>query len=84
MSHGVDREVLKRRISLALTRRKQVSLPEVIEENGGLEKGLSELFGYISVIRNFRHTVNPERMQLVEFNSELRKSINIPEIIVLK
>jgi hypothetical protein len=84
VSHGVDREVLKRRISLALTRRKQVSLPEVIEENGGLEKGLSELFGYISVIRNFRHTVNPERMQLVEFNSELRKSINIPEIIVLK
>ena len=47
-----------------------MSQPEVLEENGGLEKGLSELFGYISVIRNFRHTVSPERMQRVVFSSE--------------
>ena len=82
--HGVDREVLKQRIGAALKRKKQVSLPEVIEENGGLEKGLSDLFGYISAIRGFRHNINPDKTTTVEFNKELRKSIVIPEIIILK
>lgn len=84
MNQSIDREVLRQRIAHALKRRKQVSLPEVIEENGGLEKGLSELFGYISVMRKFRHHIHPERTQVILFNSELQKSIVIPEIIILR
>ena len=80
----IDREVLRLRIAGALKRRKQISLPEVIEENGGLEKGLSELFGYISVVRKFRHHIHPERTQTILFNAEQQKSIVIPEIIILR
>ncbi len=84
VNHSVDRAVLKQRIHAALKRRKQVSLAEVIEQNGGLEKGLSELFGYIGVLRGFRHLIHPERTQTVLFNEAEQKSIVIPEIIVLK
>ena len=84
VSHGVDRVILKQRIHDSLKRHKQVSLSDVVEESGGLEKGLAELFGYISVIRGFRHTINPDRTQVIPFNSELKKSIVIPEIIILK
>lgn len=83
VSHGVDRSILKQRIHDSLKRR-QVSLFDVVEESGGLEKGLAELFGYISVIRGFRHTINADRTQTIPFNSELKKSIVIPEIIILK
>ena len=84
VSHGVDRTILKQRIHDSLKRHKQVSLSDVVEESGGLEKGLAELFGYISVIRGFRHTINADRTQTIPFNSELKKSIVIPEIIILK
>lgn len=84
VSHGIDRTILKQRISHSLKRRKQVSLSEVIEQNGGLEKGLAELFGYISVVRGFRHAIHAERTQTIPFNSELQKSIVIPEIIIIK
>lgn len=84
VNQGIDREVLRLRIVHALKHRKQVSLPDIIKENGGLEKGLSELFGYISVMRKFRHHIHPERTQTVLFNPELQKSIVIPEIIILR
>lgn len=84
VSHGVDRVVLKQRINDSLKRRKQVSLSDVIENNGGLNKGLAELFGYISVIRGFKHTINAGKTQAIQFNSELQKFIIIPEIIIIK
>lgn len=82
--HGVDRAVLKQRITVSLKKHKQVSLSAVVEENGGLEKGLSELFGYITVMREFRHVIHPDKTQVIEFNSEEKKSIVVPEIIILK
>lgn len=82
--HSVDRAVLAQRISHALQRRKQVRLNEVIEQNGGLEKGLAELFGYFSVLKNFRHTASADKTCTVMFNRALQKSIVIPEIIIIK
>lgn len=84
VDHSIDRELLKNRISKMLKNRRQITLKEVVEYNGGLEKGLSELFGYISVLRNFKHDINVDRTQYIEFNAELHKSIVIPEIIILK
>ena len=84
VNHSVDRSVLKQRIATALKRRKQISLSEIVEQNGGLEMGLSELFGYIGVLRSFRHLIHPERTQTILFNEAEQKSIVIPEIIVLK
>ena len=83
-SFSVDRKILRQRIVNALKRRKQILLPEVIEQNGGLEKGLTELFGYISVLRDFRHHIHPERTSTLSFDTASQKSIVIPEIIILK
>ena len=83
-SFSVDRKILRQRIVNALKRRKQILLPEVIEQNGGLEKGLTELFGYISVLRDFRHHIHPERTSTLSFDAASQKSIVIPEIIILK
>ena len=84
LSRGVDRAQLRQRIEQALKRRKQIALNEVIEKNGGLEKGLAELFGYISVLKGFRHHVSVDKTCTVTFNEALQKSIVIPEIIILK
>ena len=84
VSHNVERSVLRQRVATALKRRKQVSLAEIVEQNGGLEFGLSELFGYIGVLHNFRHLIHSERTQTILFNADEQKSIVIPEIIVLK
>lgn len=84
VEHSVDREVLKSRITKSLKRRRQITLKEVVDESGGLEKGLSELFGYISVLRGFKHNINIDRTQIIGFNSEFHKSIVVPEIIILK
>ena len=84
VSHNVERAVLRQRVATALKRRKQISLSEIVEQNGGLEFGLSELFGYIGVLRSFRHLIHAERTQTIVFNKDQQKSIVIPEIIVLK
>ena len=84
IDHSVDREILKNRINESLKRRSQVTLKDVVDESGGLEKGLSELFGYISVLRGFKHDINSNKTQAIEFNSELQKVIVVPEIIILK
>lgn len=84
LQRGVNRVLLRERIVTALKRRKQIALTDVIDQNGGLEKGLPELFGYISVLGDFRHDISAERTQRVVFNEEEQKSIVIPEIIILK
>ena len=61
VQNRIDRRLLKQRIQHTLRRKHQVSLGDVIEENGGLSQGLSELFGYIGAVRDFRHTISANR-----------------------
>ena len=82
--HSVDRAVLNQRIKQALQRKRQVKLQDVIEQNRGLEKGLAELFGYFSVLKNYKHTTSNEKVCMVEFDHEQKKSITIPEIIIVR
>lgn len=82
--HSVDRAVLNLRIKQALQRKRQVLLTDVIAQNGGLEKGLAELFGYFSVLRNFKYVTSNEKTCIVEFNHEQKKTITIPEIILVR
>ena len=79
---AIDKDLLRQRIRAALRERAQVTLLEVIEQSGGLERGLAELFGYISIVREFRHTVSAERTQRVVFHADSQKSIDVPEIIL--
>ena len=62
----------------------QTTLFEVIESNGGITKGLPEVFGYIVIAKEFKYTMSPEKTQRVLFDVEQNKSIQIPEIILSK
>lgn len=81
---NIDKELLRKRIKDILKEKSQTTLLEVIENYGGLEKGLPELFGYIGIVKEFKHFINPDKTQSIVFDSENRKQIKIPEIILTK
>ena len=78
---AIDKDLLRKRIRAVLREQSQATLKDVIDQAGGLQRGLPELFGYMSIVREFRHTVSAERTQRVVFHTILNKSILIPEII---
>lgn len=84
VQNRIDRRILVQHIRQALRHKRQVSLGEIIEAGGGLSQGLPELFGYIGAVRDFRHTISPERTQTVVFDEARQKAIVIPEIIVIR
>lgn len=81
---NIDKELLRKRIKDILKDKSQTTLLDVVENYGGLEKGLPELFGYIGIIKEFKHVVSPDKTQSIVFDSEKRKQIKIPEIIITK
>jgi hypothetical protein len=81
---SIDKEILRKRIKEVLRDKSQTTIAEVIENSGGIEKGLPELFGYIGIVKEFKHSINPDKKQRIEFDSENKKSIQIPEIILTK
>ncbi len=81
---SIDKELLRKRIKEVLKSKSQTTIHEVIENYGGIEKGLPELFGYIGVVKEFKYSINPEKMQRIQFDEENKKSIQIPEIIIMK
>jgi len=81
---AIDKEILRKRIKDVLRDKSQTTIAEVIENFGGIVKGLPELFGYIGIIKEFKHSINPDKKQRIEFDIENKKSIQIPEIILTK
>lgn len=81
---NIDKELLRKRIKDILKEKSQTTLLDVIEYYGGLDKGLPELFGYIGVVKEFKHVINSDKTQSIVFNSENQKQIRIPEIILTK
>ena len=80
----IDKEILRKRIKEVLSTKSQTTIAEIIENYGGIEKGLPELFGYIGIAKEFKHSINPDKTQRIEFDVENKKSIQIPEIILTK
>jgi Protein of unknown function (DUF3375) len=80
----IDKKILRKRIKEVLRDKSQTTIAEVIENFGGIEKGLPELFGYIGIVKEFKHSINPDKKQRIEFDVENKKSIQIPEIILTK
>lgn len=78
--HQIDRNILRKRINMILRENAQTTLTEVIEQNNGIEKGLSELFGYISILKEYKTIVSDDRTQEIVFSKD--KTITIPEIII--
>jgi len=81
---NIDKALLRKRIKEILQEKSQTTLLEVIENYGGLEKGLPELFGYIGIVKEFKHSIRPEKTQNIVFDVENKKQIKIPEIILTK
>ena len=78
--HQIDRRILRKRIDIILRENTQTTLAEVIEQNNGIEKGLSELFGYIAILKEYKSIVPDNRTQEIIFSKN--KTITIPEIII--
>ncbi|MCD6367111.1 MAG: DUF3375 domain-containing protein [Bacteroidales bacterium] len=81
---NIDKEKLRKRIKDILKDKSQTTLLDVVENYGGLEKGLPELFGYIGIVKEFKHSINLEKKQDIVFDVENKKQIKIPEIILTK
>lgn len=81
---NIDKELLRKRISAILKEKSQTTLSDVVENYGGLEKGLPELFGYIGIVKEFKYIINSEKTQNIMFDTENKKQIRIPEIILTK
>ena len=84
IARNIDKKKIKRHIQNILAKQSQVSIQEVIEKQGGLSQGLPELFGFMDVIKDFKHTVNDEQQQRICFDQIQQKTIQIPEIIVIR
>lgn len=80
--HQIDRKILRKRIDIILRENTQTTLAEVIELNNGIEKGLSKLFGYIAILKEYKTVVSDDRKQEIAFSKD--KTITIPEIIITK
>ncbi|ARN77242.1 hypothetical protein BST97_04180 [Nonlabens spongiae] len=81
---NIDKALLRKRVYDVLNEKSQTSLLDIVEIYGGLEKGLSELFGYIGIVKDFKHYISPDNIQSIVFDSENNKQIRIPEIIFTK
>ena len=81
---NIDKALLRKRIKEILQEKSQTTLLDVVENYGGLEKGLPELFGYIGIVKEFKHSISPEKTQNIVFDVENGKQIKIPEIILTK
>lgn len=81
---NIDKELLRKRVKDVLKEKSQTTLLDIVENYGGLEKGLPELFGYIGIVKEFKHIINPDKTQSIIFDVDNRKQIKIPEIILTK
>jgi hypothetical protein len=81
---NIDKDLLRKRIKEVLKNKSQTTISDIIENYGGIEKGLPELFGYIGIVKEFKHSISEEKTQIIVFDLENKKSIQIPEIILTK
>ena len=80
----VDRDMLRKHIKEVLKHKSQTTLGEVIEASHGITKGLVEIFGYFSVLKEYPTVVSPEKTQDIVFDKENLKKIVVPEIIIVR
>ena len=81
---NIDKDILRKRIKDTLRIKSQTTIYEVIENNGGIVKGLPELFGYIDIVKEFKYSISTDKTQSITFDNKQNKSIQIPEIILTR
>lgn len=80
----INKTKLKSNIKNVLNNTNQTTLTEVINISGGISEGLPELFGYFDVLQDFSHEFNGNQLETVFFDKAKSKSIQIPEILIIK
>lgn len=80
----VDKNLLRKRIEAALEVQSQWELTELIAYLGGIQKGLPEVIGYLTVLKAFHTTVVSQKVESLLFDPAHKKYIEIPHIIVSK
>jgi len=80
----IDKKILLNNIKSLLKDKNQVSLKEVTDTYG-LQKGLAELLAYVSLLSQYpKHTVLAENRELIRFDRQLEKYLDLPQIIFTK
>jgi hypothetical protein len=81
---NINKDELRNRVANILRSKSQTTILEVIENHGGISKGLPEVFGYMGIVKDFKHTVNSDKTQRILFDPKNHKTIQIPEIILTR
>ena len=61
-----------------------MTIQDIVDNQGGITQGLPEVFGYFSVLKDFKYTINTGKSQIILFDEINRKIIEIPEIIFIR
>lgn len=77
----VDRARLQARIDKLLEDREQIGLEELVRYQGGIEQGLGELVGYLSIALQGDHLVLESSAQTIPLGDRM---INMPTVIFIK
>ena len=77
----VDKKVLRANVRQMLLSRDQVSLKEVVAENG-ITKGLAELLGYVSLVSDSEKFFFMDKTrETILFDPEQKKYLELPQLI---
>jgi len=79
---AIDRNELRKRVKTVLREKKQATILDIVDYQGGISKGLPELLGYIGIVKDFKYTINENKTQDILFDKNNRKLLQIPEIIL--
>ncbi|MDR0681683.1 MAG: DUF3375 domain-containing protein [Dysgonamonadaceae bacterium] len=79
---NINKDELRKRVADILKTKSQTTILEVVENHGGISDGLPEVFGYMSIVKDFKYTVNSDKTQRILFDQKNNKTIRIPEIIL--
>ncbi len=78
----IDKSLLRQQIKKLLDTHSQITLSEVIELQGGIQKGLAEVIVYISLAKEFKPLITENVKENIIFDIQNQKSIQIPKIIL--
>lgn len=79
----INKKALRQKIKQTLSQHSQISLANLIQEQGGITQGLGELVTYFTLIKEFKHQKYPENPQQIIIDAQLQKCITIPEVILI-
>lgn len=81
--YHIDRQALRQNVDNQLKLHSQTTLSEVIAANAGIHKGLTEVLGYMGILKEYRTVVSESKTQEIVFDANSQKKIIIPEIIII-